>query len=89
MEPLFPKPKCRFGARDLVVDATYVPCALSPLKVNGTEPRHRNKTDMCLQCDNTLAYEHNEIVPFSVSLKGDFSDSNNSVSYRYYRPVRI
>ena len=29
------------------------------------------------------------IIPFTVSLIGDFSDSTNSLPYRYYKPVSL
>lgn len=43
LEILFPKPKCKFGRHDLVVDATYVLCTNSPTPIEHLEPRHRQK----------------------------------------------
>lgn len=40
---LFPKPKCKFGKHDQVVDATYVLCTTSPTPIEELEPRHRHK----------------------------------------------
>jgi len=42
-----------------------------------------------LQCDNSPASLKPEIVPFTISLTGDFQDTLNSLSYRYYLPTRI
>lgn len=42
-----------------------------------------------MQCDNSPASSKAEIIPFTVSLTGDFSDVSNSVPYRYYPPTRI
>jgi hypothetical protein len=89
MELVYPRPKCRFGRKDTIVDATYVPCSVSPTHVTKNEPRHGDKPDTCLQCDNSPQFEKAEIVPFTVSLTGDFLDSKNSVPYRYYYPTRV
>lgn len=43
MNIIFPKPKCKFGKHDMVVDATYVLCTASPTAIEDLEPRHRNK----------------------------------------------
>lgn len=40
---LFPKPKCKFGRNDLVVEATYVMCMTSPTAIEEHEGRHINK----------------------------------------------
>ena len=89
MNVIFPKPKCRFGKSDRTVSAVYVTCATSPRKYGELEPRRRNKNDTCLQCDNSPEVESAEIIPFMVSLTGDFSDTQNSVPYRYYKPVNF
>jgi hypothetical protein len=44
---------------------------------------------MCLQCDNSPAIDSAEIISFTVSLTGDFSDSGNSVPYRYFTPTVV
>jgi len=87
MRLIYHWPKCRFGRKDMVVDATYVPCATAPTNVLNREPRKQDKTDWCLQCDNSLPYDKAQIVPFTVSLTGDFLDAGNSVPFRYYTPV--
>jgi len=43
LELLFPKPKCKFGKHDLVVDATYVLCTTSPTAIESLEARHKAK----------------------------------------------
>lgn len=42
LEAIYPRPKCKFGKHDLIVDATYVLCATKPTKIEDTEPRHRH-----------------------------------------------
>lgn len=42
-----------------------------------------------MQCDNSPASNKAEIVPFTISLKGDFSDVISSVPYRYYPNTKI
>jgi IPT/TIG domain len=42
-----------------------------------------------LQCDNSPAAAKSEIVPFTISLTGDFQDVTNSIPFRYYQPTKI
>ena len=42
-----------------------------------------------MQCDNSPASNKPEIISFTVSLTGDFSDVTNSLPFRYYPPSRI
>ena len=46
------------------------------------------KNDLCLQCDNAPAGAKAEIIPFTISLTGDFTDVVDSITYRYYPDVR-
>ncbi len=73
----------------MVVDATYIMCTSTPHRFDDKEAHHREKNDTCLQCDNSPASAHAEIVTLTVSLRGDFSDSENSVSFRYYLPTKV
>ena len=74
----------------MVVDATYVLCTAAARNViNETEARHKDKDLYCLQCDNSPAAAKSDIVSFTISMSGDFSDVINSMSYRYYNPTRI
>ena len=43
MTLLYPKPKCKFGANDRVVEATYVKCHTSPLKMEDNEGKSKDK----------------------------------------------
>ena len=88
MEDKYPKPYCKFGKDDMVVEATYVLCT-SQRTISEREARHREKHDTCLQCDNSPASGVAEFVPFTISLTGDFLDSENSVQYRFYPPSRV
>lgn len=89
MEPYFPKPMCKFGHDDLVVEATYVLCTSSIRTIEEKEARHRDKNETCLQCENSPASSKAEIVAFSISLTGDFSDASNTIPFRYYPPSKI
>lgn len=44
---------------------------------------------MCIQCDDSPVYETPEIVPLTISLSGDFSDSTDSEPFRYYMPTVV
>lgn len=46
------------------------------------------QNDTCVQCEVSPSHEP-EIVPFSVSLIGDFTDIKNSVPFRYYLEPKI
>jgi hypothetical protein len=46
MEAMFPKPKCKFGKNDKVVDATYVTCSPAPLGIIEREARKANKVNI-------------------------------------------
>lgn len=41
LQILYPKPKCKFGKYDMIVDATYVLCTTSPTAIEEHEARHR------------------------------------------------
>jgi hypothetical protein len=89
MEGSFPNPKCKFGRDDLIVEATYVKCTNDPTQIFKDEAKTIDKTATCLQCENSPAGSADEIVPFTVSLVGDFSDIENSVPFRYYKDPKI
>lgn len=89
MDLKYPNPKCKFGRDDKVVDAVYVKCTPEPRKVWEMEPPTSAKTATCLQCENAPPGFKAEIVPFTVSLVGDFSDIINSLSYRYYKDAVV
>lgn len=43
LQILYPKPKCKFGRFDMVVDATYVLCTTSPTAIEEREAHHKEK----------------------------------------------
>lgn len=43
MTLLYPRPKCKFGANDRIVDATYVKCHERPLKTEDWEGHTKDK----------------------------------------------
>lgn len=85
----YPNPKCRFGRDDKIVPGAYVKCTPEPRKVWEMEPPTSAKTLTCIQCEMAPPGFKSEIIPFTVSLTGDFSDISNSLSYRYYTDVVI
>lgn len=46
MTLLYPRPKCKFGANDRIVDATYVKCHERPLKTEDWEGHSKNKVSI-------------------------------------------
>ena len=81
--PEYPHPNCRFGSVTYTVNATYVRCSPHPRKVGEREPTQAERTEVCIQCENSKPHKE-DIVPFTVSLLGDFTDTLNSVPFRYY-----
>ena len=84
MQLIHPKPKCKFGRNDMIVAATYVSCTQKPIGVSDAEAKKNERTDWCLQCMDSPPNAIAEIVSLSVSLTGDFSDTNDSEPFRYY-----
>jgi hypothetical protein len=84
----YPHPRCRFGSHKNTVNATYVKCADHPRSVGEkeTSPSERNET--CVQCENSPAHTA-DIIPFTLSILGDFTDTKNSMPYRYYVEPKI
>lgn len=69
--------------------ATYTTCTEHVLRHEDMEGKHANRSNYCLQCENSPAVGSSEIVALSISLTGDFSDSDDSEPYRYYEPTRV
>ena len=86
--PTYPHPSCRFGSIKYTVNATYVKCAPNPRKVGEKEPTPEQRTEVCIQCGNTIPHKE-DIIPFTVSLLGDFTDTLNSVPFRFYIEPKI
>lgn len=80
----FPEPKCKFGYNRGIVNAEYIRCAPYPRKVGQPEWTHAQKTDTCIQCNDSPKALKADIIPLTVSLIGDFTDSLNSIPFRYY-----
>ncbi|MCQ2816883.1 MAG: hypothetical protein MJ252_06430 [archaeon] len=79
----FPHPKCRFGSKDMEVDAVYVKCTPNPRKIDDPEPTFEERTEICIQCGDSKPHDK-DIIPFTVSLLGDFTDTYNSLPFRYF-----
>ncbi len=43
MSLIYPKPKCKFGANDRIVEATYVKCHTRPLSMEDKEGKSKDK----------------------------------------------
>jgi len=53
------------------------------------EGKHANRTTACLQCENTPEIDGPEIASLTISLTGDFLDSDDSEPFRYYTPTVV
>jgi len=49
MTLLYPRPKCKFGANDRIVEATYVKCHDRPLKTEDSEGKSKDKVSLIKQ----------------------------------------
>jgi len=84
-----PTPKCRFGADNMIVMATYVNCPAVQPKIYEKEGKKANRTAVCLQCENSPASLESKPVEFTVSLAGDFADVSSSAQFYYYKASRV
>ena len=84
----YPHPSCRFGSAKYTVAGTYTKCTPKPRKPGERQPSTLEKTEICIQCEDSPQHA-DEIIPFTVSLLGDFTDTLNSIPYRYYREPKI
>ena len=69
----------------MIVDATWVKCQDTPRKVGDKEPSLNDRNSTCIQCEFSPPSSKEDIIPFTVSLLGDFTDMKNSVPFRYYK----
>ena len=84
----YPHPSCRFGSVQYTVPGTYAKCTPKPRKPGERQPSTIEKTEICIQCEDSPKHS-DDIVPFTVSLLGDFTDTLNSIPYRYYDEPKI
>ena len=84
----YPHPMCRFGSAQHTVTGTYTKCTPKPRKPGERQPSAMEKTEICIQCEDSPKHS-DEIIPFTVSLLGDFTDTLNSIPYRYYKEPKI
>ena len=84
----YPHPSCRFGSSQYTVSGTYTKCTPKPRKPGERQPSTAEKTEICIQCENSPKHS-DDIVPFTVSLLGDYTDTMNSIPYRYYDEPKI
>ncbi len=71
----------------MIVAATWIKCLDRPRRIGDKEPRLEDRNYTCIQCEFSPPSQKEDIVPFTVSLLGDFTDIKNSVPYRYYKEV--
>ena len=69
--------------------ATYVTCTTKILDVSDLEGKKANRDNFCIQCGSSPQIDEEGFVPLSVSLTGDFTDSQESQSFMYYTPPSI
>ena len=74
----YPHPSCRFGSIQHTVQGTYTKCTPKPRKPGERQPSTAEKTEICIQCEDSPKHS-DDIVPFTVSLLGDFTDTMNSI----------
>ena len=84
----YPHPSCRFGSSQYTVAGTYAKCTPKPRKPGERQPSTLEKTEICIQCEDSPKHS-DDIVPFTISLLGDFTDTLNSIPYRYYEEPKI
>lgn len=84
-----PHPKCRFGNSKMEVNATYGKCMPRPRRVGESEENFWLYNDTCVMCEIAPPSDEPKIVPFSVSFLGDFTDTINSLPYRYYYEPKV
>ena len=84
----YPHPSCRFGSAKYTVAGTYTKCTPRPRRPGERQPSTLEKTEICIQCEDSPQHQ-DEIIPFTVSLLGDFTDTLNSIPYRYYNEPKI
>ena len=84
----YPHPSCRFGSVQYTVPGTYAKCTPKPRKPGERQPSTIEKTEICIQCEDSPKHT-DDIVAFTVSLLGDFTDTLNSIPYRYYEEPKI
>lgn len=56
LQILYPKPKCKFGRYDMIVDATYVLCTTNPTATEEREAHHKDKVS-ALQMRDAALYD--------------------------------
>ena len=79
-------PVCKFGHNKNIVRGTYVTCTPLPRNPDDPEPTTVEKTAHCIECDPSPPGIIEDMIPFLVSITGDFSDVENSVEFEYYTP---
>ena len=62
MSLIYPKPKCKFGANDRIVDATYVKCHTRPLSMEDKEGKSKDKVSILVEKIAFLVYSRQIFV---------------------------
>ena len=89
LEPSDQTPLCKFGRKSGVVEGTFVKCSPSPRQPGEPEPTSAEKTENCIECHFSPVVSESDLVPFTVTVKGDFSDVVNSLEFEYFLPPAI
>lgn len=85
MHLLYPNPKCKFGRRSMIVDATYITCKTQLNTIYEDEGKSADRDSFCIVCESSPPNLKDEVVSLTVSLTGDFSDTDDSHYFRYYK----
>jgi hypothetical protein len=73
----------------MIVSATYVSCPAKQPKIYEKEGKKKDRTTVCVQCEDSPAVNESKPIAFTLSLDGDFSDVQSSVEYYYYQPQKV
>ena len=65
----YPHPSCRFGSSKHTVSGTYTKCTPNPRKPGERQPSSMEKTEICIQCEDSPKHD-DEIIPFTQFLIG-------------------
>ncbi|MCP3686032.1 MAG: hypothetical protein GY861_25585 [bacterium] len=60
-----------------------------PRKIGETEENFWLRNETCVICEISPPSDKPDIIPFTISFLGDFTDSVNSLPYRYYKEPKV
>jgi len=60
-----------------------------PRRIGESELEFDLRNDTCVMCEVSPPADEPDIIPFTVSFLGDFTDTVNSMPYRYYKSPKV